>query len=64
MFLTAAIHVVLARFGQGEGIVGDLVHFEEDGMGGNEEPSACLQTVGRVVRQRRRHRQEVGGGTC
>ena len=38
MFFTATIRVVLLRFSEDEGIEKNIVHLEEDGVGGSEEP--------------------------
>ena len=46
MFFAAALHVVLVRFSEDEGIVQNIVHLDADKAGRDEEPLACLQTAG------------------
>ena len=43
VLFAAALHVVLVRFSEGEGIVQNLVHLDNDGAGRVKEPLACVR---------------------
>ena len=43
MFFAAALHVVLVRFREDEGIVHNPVHLDDDGAGRVEEPPTCVR---------------------
>ena len=46
VFFAAVLHIVLLRFSEDEGIMANLVHLEEDGVGGQTEPmDRVRQTV-------------------
>ena len=45
IFFVAALHVVLVRFSEDEGIVHKLVHLNTDRVGKDEEPLACMRTA-------------------
>lgn len=55
-------HLVLARVSEDEGIVRNLMHLEQDGVGGNKEPFACVRrgVCGRLYTDS----TDSVGGTC
>ena len=59
IFFAAVLHVVLVRFSEDADILADLVHLEEDGVGGYQRATTRTCTkgdMGRAVCRRRRHR--------
>ena len=63
IFFAAAIHAVLVRFSEGPDILRDLVHLDDDGVGGKRWAirSCAKRSVGYALHRRCRHCLQVSG---